>query len=138
MHISVWPLAVYSTGHILYNDYNHQYFYVDEWEVELGRVTGKALTMSQHTVYLIEGGYTEIFSGIPFILIGWFPPIDITFSNSNEYTRSYLTVRLVWYTPSAVKCEKGSVFFNIFSVYMWMFFVLSLVFAVITVSCISS
>ena len=40
--------------------------------------------------------------------------------------------------PSAVKYQRWSGFFNIFSVDMWLCFALSLVLAVITVSCISN
>ena len=46
-------------------------------------------------------------------------------------------MRLAWYTRCAVKYRRWSRFFNIFSVDMWISFTLSLVLAVITVSCIS-
>jgi len=42
-----------------YEDSNHQYFYVYEWEVELVRVIGKAPNMSLHIVYLAEVKATE-------------------------------------------------------------------------------
>jgi len=55
-----------------------------------------------------------------------------------EHTRSYLNVHFVWYTPCALKYPRWSRFFNIFSVHMWVCFVLSLVLAVVTVSSISN
>jgi hypothetical protein len=55
-----------------------------------------------------------------------------------EHTRRYHSVRYAWYTQCAVKYQKWSRFFNIFSVDMWVSFALSLVLAVITVRCISN
>ena len=77
-------------------------------------------------------------TGIPFMTFGWFPAVYFHIDNFSEYTRSYLTVRNVWYTPCAVKYQMWSCFFNIFSVNMRICFALSLVLAVITVSCISN
>jgi hypothetical protein len=74
----------------------------------------------------------------PFIFVGGFPAVNLAFDDMNEYTHSYLTLRLVWYTPCAVQFERWSRFFSIFSVGMWIFFALSLVLAVITVRCISN
>jgi len=73
----------------------------------------------------------------PFIVVGLFPGVHSEIDNFGEYTRSYLSVRFVWYTPCAVKHERWSRFFNIFSVDMWIFLVLSLALAVIAVRCIS-
>jgi beta-lactamase regulating signal transducer with metallopeptidase domain len=67
-------------------------------------------------------------------LLGYFSAFDIF----SDYTRSYLTVRIVWYTPCGKKNQSRSRFLNIFSVDMWICFVLSLVLTVITVSCISN
>ena len=75
--------------------------------------------------------------GQPFIFVGGFAAVSSAFDSFVDYTRSYLTVRAIWYTPCAVKYEKWSRFFNIFSVDMWICFALSLVLVVITVSCIS-
>ena len=79
----------------------------------------------------------EEHKGQPFIFVGRFPGVNPAFDNFSEYTRSYLTIRLVWYTPCAVRYERVSRFFKIFSVDMWICFALSLVLAVITVRCIS-
>ena len=80
----------------------------------------------------------EEHKGQPFIFVGRFPGVNPAFDNFSEYTRSYLTIRLVWYTPCAVRYERVSRFFKIFSVDMWICFALSLVLAVITVRCISN
>ena len=106
MHIRKLPLLVYLTGPNLYNDSNHQHFYVDEWEVELVRVIGKALNMSLHFLYPVEGNYTKIFEDIPSIFVGRFREIDSTYKNFYEHTRIYLSVRFVWYTPCAVKYQR--------------------------------
>jgi len=54
-----------------------------------------------------------------------------------ESSQNYLTIHTAWYTPCALKHQKLSYFFNIFSVDMWIYFALSPVLAVITVRCIS-
>ena len=59
-------------------------------------------------------------------------------NNFINYACSYLTLHAAWYTPCAVKRQRWSRFFNIFSVDIWICFALSLVLAVITVSCISN
>jgi len=137
MFVTLFPLLVYETGHKLYNDSKHQYFSGEEWEVEIARVIGKALNMSTHIVSRTEDRYMEKFKGIPNIIVGTVASLDSTFENFYKYTRSYLSVRIAWYTPCAVKYQRWSRFFNIFSVDMWICFALSLVLAVITVSCIS-
>jgi hypothetical protein len=53
------------------------------------------------------------------------------------FTQSYLNVRFVWYTPCALKYKRWCRFFKIFSVDMWISINLSIVLAVVTVSCIS-
>ena len=138
MHVRKLPLVVYLTGHIWCNESSHQHFYVDEWEVELVRLIGKLLNMSMRIVYIVEGKATEKFENIPTIFVGDFHLREFIINNLYEYTRSYLSVRIVWYTPCAVKYQRWSRFFNIFSVDMWVCFALSLVLAVIAVSCISN
>jgi len=73
----------------------------------------------------------------PFIDVGLFPGVHSEIDNFGEYTRSYYNDRIVWYTPCAVKHERWSRFFNIFSVDMWIYFALSMALAVITTRCIS-
>jgi hypothetical protein len=56
---------------------------------------------------------------------------------STEFSRISHTVKYAWYTPCAIRYKKWSLFFKIFSINLWIVFILSLVLAVITVSCIS-
>jgi hypothetical protein len=121
--------------------------YEEGCEIELLKVIGKALNMSLDMADLGEvleylfaqdGKEVEILKGQPFVYVGWYAAVFPLVDFSYEYTRSYLSVRIVWYTPCAVKYRRWSRFFNIFSVDMWICFALSLVLAVITVSCISN
>ena len=73
-----------------------------------------------------------------FMFVEMFPGVFSEIDNFSEYTRSYLNVRLIWYTPCAARYERWSRFFNIFCVHMWISFGFSLVLAVITVLCISN
>ena len=132
------PLPVYSTGHMLNKNSNTQHFYVHEWEVELVRVIGKAHNMSLHIVYFVDISATEELNNCPIIFMGMELPTEPTMHSFVEYARSYLSLCFVWYTPCAVKYQRWSRFFDIFSVDMWICFVLSLVLAVITVRCISN
>jgi hypothetical protein len=138
---------VYPPKHVPYNDSYNQTVYEEGMEIEMLKLIGNALNMSFNiekftdAVLFRRAGNKEIvkeLKGQPFIFVGWFPGVNPAFDNFTEYTRSYLTVRLVWYTPCAVKYERWSRFFKIFSVDMWIFFALSLVLAVITVRCISN
>ena len=138
VHIGELPLPVYSTRQNWYNNSKHQYFYFEERDFELVRVIGKALNMSPHNVRHLGGKDMEHLKDIPIIFVGINPRIYHTFAISMEYTHSYLPIGLLWYTPCAVKYQRWSRFFNIFSVNMWICFALSLVLAVITASCISN
>jgi hypothetical protein len=110
------------------------------------KVIGNALNMSLDTasvgevlgILIAAGGKGAVgIKGQTFIFFGCFPAIIYEMDNFCEYTQSYVCVHLVWYTSCAVKYQRWSRFFNIFSVDIWICFVLSLVLAVITVSCIS-
>jgi hypothetical protein len=116
-------------------------------EIEMLKLIGNALNMSLDIAkfggvdsFLGAGNRNSVeeLKGQPFIFVGWPPGVNPAFDSFCEYTRSYLTVRLVWYTPCAVKYERLGRFFKIFSVDMWIFFALSLILAVITVRCISN
>jgi hypothetical protein len=121
--------------------------YVDGWVTEMLRIIGEALNMSLDfeddlSVFLLamdeEGKEAGKLKGNPFISVEGIVGLHFLFDNFGEYTRSYLTLRAAWYTPCAVKYDKWSRFFNIFSLDMWICFALSLVLAVITVRCISN
>jgi hypothetical protein len=78
--VRVFPLLVYSTGPVDYNDSKHQHSYVSEWEVELIRVIGKALNMSMHIVHIVDGKVTESLKDIPLITVGAILAMDLTFN----------------------------------------------------------
>jgi len=143
---TMYPL-VYPPKQVRYNDSYSQTVYEEGMEIEMLKVIGNALSMSLDITEcpgvlpsLSAGNRkkTEALKGHPLIFVGWFPGVHHEFDNITEYTRSYLILRLVWYTPCAVKFERWSRFFKIFSVDMWVFFSFSLVLTVITVHCISN
>jgi hypothetical protein len=105
-----------------------------EWEIELVNVIGKAIDLTPQINDFKNKEKLCVYVGAASVLI----PINSTFYHFIDYTRSYLSVGYVWYTPCAVKYQKWSRSFNIFSVDMWICFALSLVLAVITVRCISN
>jgi hypothetical protein len=111
---------------------------VREWEVELLRVIGNALNSSLHIVYAGDRIAMEKLNGKIYINLVSISPLHYAFERFTELTRSFLSVRFAWYTPCAVKYERWSRFFNIFSVDMWICFAFSLILAVITVRCISN
>ena len=116
-------------------DSGYQNVYEDGWEIELLRVVGNALNISLDIAIVNK---TEYVKDSPAIYVGGYASLPSVKFNFKEPTRSYLTVRFVWYMPYSVKYQWWSLFFNIFSVHLWMSFALSLVLAVITVSCISN
>ena len=59
--------------------------------------------------------------GNPFILGGVAAGLHFLLDNFGEYTSSYFSMRVVWYTPCAVKLDKWSRLFNIFSLDMWIY-----------------
>jgi hypothetical protein len=112
---------------------NDSYFYdsyEDGLEIELIRIIGK----SKHHWLLKIATMHNIETSL-LIYIGGY----ITFNpiKGHEFTRRYLTVRYVWYTPCAVKYLKWDRFFKIFCVDLWVTFALLLVLGVIFVRYIS-
>jgi hypothetical protein len=85
-----------------------------------------------------DGKLGEKLKGKPFILVGWYPGLHSELDYFSDYTRSYFSRRFAWYTPCAGKYRRWSRVFNIFSVDMWICFILSLVLAAITVRSISN
>ena len=147
MHVKQLSPLVYPPKHVRLNDSHNQTVYEEGMEIEMLTLIGIALNMSLDIVAiddLIEHSSAgdrikaDKHKGHPFIYVGWCPGLSSAVDNVGEYTRSYLSVRFVWYTPCAVKHERWSRFFNMFSVDMWIFFALSMVLAVITVRCISN
>jgi hypothetical protein len=115
--------------------YNYSYYYdsyEDGLEIELIRIIGKSLNAS---LVIEESKNTEIRNGTPYIYIGVHTALDTV--KGYEFTRSYFTVRYVWYTPCAVKYQRWTRFFTIFSADIWISLVLLLVLGVIIVRYIS-
>jgi hypothetical protein len=131
------PSLVYSTEQGSYNDSKFQAKYFQELEVELVRVIGKALNMTPQIVYFGKLEYKEILEFIPRVFVG-IPEVENRITFLTEHTRSFFSERFACYTPCAVKYQRWSRFFNIFSVDMWICFALSLALAIITVRCISN
>jgi hypothetical protein len=125
-----WSSTVYLTIH----DPNYQTIDDRKFEVDLVKVIGEALNMTPHFTYnqIIEDIDLFVSSDRPIYFA-----VDKHY-HLKEFTGSYLSESFVWYTPCAVKYQRWSRFFNIFSVDMWICFALSLVLAVITVRCISN
>jgi len=136
-------LLVYPPKHVRYNNSYNQTVYEEGIEIEMLKLIGNTLNMSLNIVRFLD--YSSVLyegnrlkeEGQPYLFDVRFPGINSIFDNITEHTRGYFNVRLVWYTPCAVKYERWSHFFKIFSVDMWIYFALSLVLAVFTVRCIS-
>jgi hypothetical protein len=95
MYVIELSLIAYSTRHVWCNEAKYQPIEVREGGVELGRVIGKALNMSLHISHHVDGKATENLKGFPFIFVGIPHPIFSTFDPFHEYTRSYLSIRVV-------------------------------------------
>ena len=142
----LFPL-VYEPKRFCYKAFDCQYVYEDGWEIEMLRIIGNVLNISLdiadavnilHGVLADKTKDSEKFEGKPFMFVGMIGGHSPYLDYFHECTRSYLAIRFTWFTPCAVKFQRWSRFFNIFSVTMWICFALSLVLAVVTVSCISN
>ena len=117
------------------NNSGYQNVYEDGIEIELIRIIGNALNM---TLDIEDTTKIEHRKFTPSIYAGRYVSYSSALDYLTERTRGYLAVRFDWYTPCAVKYQRRIPFFNIFSADTWICFALSLVLAVITVSCISN
>ena len=135
VHVEIKPPSVFPPKRIWYNNSGYQNVYEDGIEIELIRIIGNALNMTLDIGDITKIEHRKV---MPFIYAGGY----VTYSSSLDYlterTHGYISVRLDWYTPCAVKHQRWGRFFKIFSVDMWICFALSLVLAVITVRCISN
>jgi hypothetical protein len=129
VQVSIAPPLVNLPENVGHNDSK---VYKSGWAIELLRVIGKSLNVSLD----IEGDQEIKF---PSILIGAYSMAEFTDPHFKEYvyTRYFLTQNFAWYTPCSVRYRRWSRFFKIFSVDLWITFAVSMVLAVITVSCIS-
>ena len=135
VHVDIKPPNVFPPKRIWYNDSGYQNVYEDGIEIELLRIIGNALNMKLDIEDTTQIEYHKV---TPAIYVGGYATITSALDYLTEKTRGYLSLRFDWYTPCAVRHQRWSHFFNIFSVDMWICFALSLVLAVITVSCISN
>jgi hypothetical protein len=132
VRVTVKPPLVNRPKSFGYNNSEYYNVYEDEFEIQLLKLIGTSLNMS---LEIKDGNEKDYRNGIPRMYISGYSP-----SNSYEgyeFTQSYLNVRFLWYTPCALKYQRWSPFFKIFSVDMWISFIPSIVLAVVTVSCIS-
>jgi len=134
VHVDIKPRYVYPPKQILYNNSGYQDNYEDGFEIQLIREIGNSLNM---TLNIADFSKREHRKDNPTIYAGMHFKEFYTLHYATENTNGYLNIRSYWYTPCAVKHHRWIRFFKIFSVHMWICFALSLVLAVITVSCIS-
>ena len=134
VHVQIKPPSVFPPKRIWYKNSGYQNVYEDGIEIELIRIIGNSLNM---TLDIEDTTLLEHRKVAPSIYAGRYATISSALDFLAERTRGYLSARLDWYTPCAVRHQRWNRFFNIFSVDMWICFALSLVLAVITVSCIS-
>ena len=131
--VDIKPLSEIPPELIWFNNSEYNNVYEDPIEIKLIRIIANSLNMSldfEDTTEIEQRNVTPVIYASRFAI-----------SSGQDYlterTYDYLTVRLDWYRLCAVRNQRWSRFFNIFSVDMWICFALSLVLAVITVSCIS-
>jgi hypothetical protein len=124
--------VVYLNRHNSYNDPKYEFIDFTEWEIELSKVIGEELNMK---LQIKEHSLGE---DLEYLFVTRVPVTFYLLDPLYEYTRSYFSLRFAWYTPCAVKYDRWSRFFNIFSVDMWICLALSLVLALITIRCISN
>ena len=134
MHVEINPPSVFPPKRIWYNNSAYLNVYEDGIEIELVRIIGNALNMPLDIEDSTKMEYLKV---TPTIYAGRYATCSSALDYLTERTSGYLSARLDWYTPCAVKHQRRGHFFNVFSVDMWICFALSLALAVITVSCIS-
>jgi hypothetical protein len=135
VHVEINPPSVYPPKQIWYNNSGYHNIYEDGIEIELLRIIGRALNT---TLDIEDSTKVENRNITPFIYAGRYVTYSSALDYITERTHGYLSARVDWYTPCAVKHQRWGRFFKVFSVYVWVCFCLSLVLAVITVSCISN
>jgi hypothetical protein len=134
VHIREIAPYVYPPKIVWYKDSTYRKVYEEGWDIELLNIIGKSLNMSPNTE---DNKKMEYHKRTPSLYVG--PYTALAFINkSKEATRSYFNIHLAWYTPCAIKHQRWTYFFKIFSINLWISFFVSLILAVITVSCISN
>ena len=118
------------------NGSGYEDMHEDGTEIEMLKIIGNSLNLTLD-IESYEDNKEKYRRSPPAIHVGGYNDFLHTNSELLKPSRKYLSLHFAWYTPCAVKYPKWSHFFNIFSVDTWLCFGLSLVSAVITVSCIS-
>jgi hypothetical protein len=135
VHVHTTPPFVNPPKRVWNKESGYQNVYEDGWEIELLGVVGNALNIS---LDFQVGKETEYLEGAPAIYVGGYATFSFKKFHLVEPTRTYLTVRLVWYTPCSLKYPRYTHFFKVFSFKLWLSLAFSLVLAGIAVRCISS
>ena len=135
VHVEIKPPSVFSPKRILFNNSSYRDVYEDGTEIELLRIIGSALNVM---VDIEDSTTIEHLQITPSIYAGRYATYSSALDYITERTCGYLSTRLDWYTPCAVKHQRWGRFFKVFSVDMWICFTLSLVLAIVTVICISN
>jgi len=117
------------------NESRYQELCESGWEIELLGVVGYALNMS---LDIEIRNQRDNFKSSPDIYVGGLCALPSMKFNIMKVTHNYFTNTISWYTPCAVQNQRWSRFFKIFSVDMWVCFVLLIAWAVITVCFISN
>ena len=134
VHVEIKPPSVFPPKRIWNNNSGYQNVYEDGIEIELIWIIGNALNM---TMDIEDTTKIELRNITPSIYAGRYATYSSALDYLTERTHGYLSARLDWYTPCAVKHQRWSRFLKVFSLDMWICFALSVVLAIITVSCIS-
>ena len=135
VQVEITPPSVYPPKRIWYNNSGYHNIYEDGIEIELLRIIGNALNI---TLDIEDSTRVEFRNVTPSIYAGRIATYVSALDYLTERTRGYLSARVDWYTPCAIKHQRLGRFFKIFSLDMWICFALSMVLAVITVRCISN
>ena len=147
MIVSEIPPLVNLPRKVCYKEFECQNVYEDGLAIEMLRIIGNVLNITLDFLNyesFVGASIGELFeevakgTGTPLIFAGNIPGLSPEVDYTGEYTRSYFSFRAAWYTPCALRYDRWSRFFNIFSVELWICFALSLFLAVITVTCISN
>jgi len=135
VQVEINPPSVFPPKRVWFNNSAYQDVYEDGIEIELIRIIGNALNMTLDIEDFTKIEHREF---TPTIYAGRYGTYLSALDLFTERTHGYLSARIDWRTPCAVRHRRWNRFFNIFSVDMWLCFALSLVLAVITVCCISN
>jgi hypothetical protein len=116
VQVEIVPPAVFPPKRIWYNNTVYEDVYEDGIEIKLLRTIEKELNMKLDIRDITKEENRKVSASI---YIGQYGTYSSALDYLTERTHGYLTARFDWYTPCAVKYQRWSRFFNIFSVDMW-------------------